>query len=190
MTAARFWNVPNSLTMSRLGFGAIAIALIGGGWYLGAAAAFGLGAITDALDGYFARKLNQSSALGRQLDPLVDKLVVAALLIVLVPVPGSGLPSWLVAAIVVRELLIQGIRSLIEGKGEPFGAKMAGKLKTTCQCLAIVAILMVLSRTPGQPWIFVRDALIWGSLALTLYSGLGYVVAALPSLAAETSPGE
>jgi CDP-diacylglycerol--glycerol-3-phosphate 3-phosphatidyltransferase len=185
--SARFWNVPNSLTLSRLALGAVAFGLISAGWFLGALVVFGLASITDALDGYFARLLNQTSALGRQLDPLVDKLVIAAILIDLVTRPETGLAPWMVAVIVVRELLIQGIRSLIEGKGEPFGAKMAGKLKTTFQCLAIAAILLCLSLKPEGTWLVVRDVLTWSAVGLTVYSGLGYLVAAYPRLVAEAS---
>ena len=181
----RFWNVPNSLTLSRLALGAVAFVLISFGWFFGALIVFGLASITDALDGYFARLLNQTSALGRQLDPLVDKLVIAAILIDLVSRPETGLYPWMVAVIVVRELLIQGIRSLIEGKGEPFGAKMAGKLKTTFQCLSIAAILLCLSVKPGDSWLFARDLLTWTAVGLTVYSGFGYVVAAYPRLADE-----
>jgi CDP-diacylglycerol--glycerol-3-phosphate 3-phosphatidyltransferase len=187
--APRFWNVPNSLTMSRLGLGAVVVALISSGWYLGALAVFGVAAITDALDGYFARLLNQTSALGRQLDPLVDKLLVAAVLVYLValPVSETGLYAWMVAVIVVRELLIQGIRSLIEGKGQAFGAKMAGKLKTTFQCLSIAAILLCLSVKPGNAWLLTRDVLTWLAVGLTIYSGFGYVVAAYPRLSEDAS---
>lgn len=185
MTAApRFWNVPNSLTMSRLVLGAIALVLIEAGFYLGALVVFGLASITDALDGYLARLLNQTSAIGRQLDPLVDKLLIAAVLVYLLPIPGTGLAAWMVAAIVVRELLIQGIRSLIEGRGEPFGAKFAGKLKTVFQCLAISAILACLSIEPSPTWLAARDGLTWIAVGLTIYSGVGYVAAAYPRLAA------
>ena len=181
----RFWNVPNSLTLSRLVLGAVAFALISTGWYFGALVVFGLASITDALDGYFARLLGQTSAIGRQLDPLVDKLVVAAMLIILVTRPETGLEPWMVATVVVRELLIQGVRSLIEGRGEAFGAKMAGKLKTTFQCLAIAAILLCLSVRPAHAWLRARDVLTWAAVGLTIYSGLGYVVAAYPRLAEE-----
>jgi CDP-diacylglycerol--glycerol-3-phosphate 3-phosphatidyltransferase len=183
----RFWNLPNSLTMSRLVLGAVVFVLITYGWFLGALVVFIVASITDALDGYFARLLNQTSALGRQLDPLVDKLVIAAILIDLVSRPETGLAPWMVAVIVVRELLIQGIRSLIEGRGEPFGAKMAGKLKTTFQCLSIAAILLCLSLKPGGTWLVIRDVLTWSAVGLTVYSGVGYVVAAYPRLADEAA---
>ena len=87
----------------------------------------------------------------------------------------------MVTAIVVRELLIQGLRSLLEGQGQAFGAKMAGKLKTTFQCLSISAILALPGRpSPGPPWLVGRDVLTWSAVGLTLYSGLGYVAPAMP----------
>ncbi len=186
-SGARFWNVPNSLTMSRLLLGAIVLVQIATGYFMGAFVVFIIAAITDALDGYFARLLNQTSALGRQLDPLIDKLLVAAVLIFLVTVPDTGLAPWMVAVIVVRELLIQGIRSLIEGKGEPFGAKMAGKLKTTFQCLSICAILLCLSIKPSFAVLVVRDIFTWTAVGLTIYSGIGYVIAAAPHLSKEAA---
>src|SRR5687768_11831611 len=126
----RFWNVPNSLTMSRLGLAAVTFGLIAQGYYAGALLTFGLAALTDAFDGYFARRLNQATAIGRQLDPLVDKVMVAGGFIYLLAIPESGLAPWMVTAVIVRELLIQWLRSLLEGRGEAFGARWAGKLKT------------------------------------------------------------
>jgi CDP-diacylglycerol--glycerol-3-phosphate 3-phosphatidyltransferase len=177
-----FWTIPNSLTMSRIPLGVIVLFQISTGFYLGAAIVFGIAAITDGLDGWAARKLGQASALGRQLDPLIDKLFVAAILITLLTVPGTGLSAWMVTIIVVRELLIQGIRSLIEGKGSAFGAKLSGKLKTTFQCLSIAAILLALSFQPAAGWLLLRDFFTWAAVGLTIYSGLIYVIAAYPTL--------
>ena len=73
----RFWNVPNTLTMSRLVLAVVVLALISYDRYLAALAVFGLAAVTDALDGSLARLLDQATVLGRQLDPLIDKVVVA-----------------------------------------------------------------------------------------------------------------
>jgi len=180
----RFWNVPNTLTVGRLGLSVVVFALIGWEQWLAALAVFGLAALSDALDGYLARKLNQVTPLGRQLDPLVDKVIVAGAYIYLLNVEGTGLAPWMVTTVVIRELLIQGLRSHLEGAGQAFGAKTAGKIKTTLQCLSICAILLTLSAQPatGSVWRFGRDALTWGAVGMTLYSGLGYVVAALPSL--------
>jgi CDP-diacylglycerol--glycerol-3-phosphate 3-phosphatidyltransferase len=88
----------------------------------------------------------------------------------------------MVTTIVVRELLIQGLRSHLEGQGMAFGAKMAGKVKTLFQCLSISAILLCLSVRPAPAWLIARDALTWLAVGLTIYSGLGYIVAAVPKL--------
>ncbi len=178
-----FWNVPNSLTMSRLVLAIVVFALIAGanyGWALGV---FLVACVTDALDGYFARLLKQDSAIGRQLDPLVDKVIVAGCYIYLVTLPDTGIHPWMVIAIVVRELLIQGLRSLLEGQGQPFGARMAGKLKTTAQCASICAVLVLLQRPASPQALFwVRDGLSYLAVALTIYSGIVYIVIAWPRL--------
>jgi CDP-diacylglycerol---glycerol-3-phosphate 3-phosphatidyltransferase len=182
-----FWNVPNCLTLSRLVLAVVVFALIACGRYTAALIVFGLAALTDALDGYFARLLNQATALGRQLDPLVDKVIVSGGFIYLLTVPGSGLAPWMVTVIVVRELLIQGLRSLLEGRGQAFGARWAGKVKTTFQCLAIAAILLSLATAPGPAWLFARDVLTWTAVGLTLYSGLSYLAVGLPKVQADAT---
>lgn len=177
----RFWNVPNTLTMSRLVLAVVVFALIAYGQYLPALAVFGIASLTDALDGYFARLLDQGTPLGRQLDPLVDKVIVSGAYIYLLSVPDTGVQPWMVTTIIVREMLIQGLRSHLEGQGQAFGAAMAGKLKTLVQCLSISAILLSLAvRTTNDSWILIRDGLTWLAVGLTIYSGLGYVVMAMP----------
>jgi CDP-diacylglycerol--glycerol-3-phosphate 3-phosphatidyltransferase len=184
----RVWNVPNSFTIGRLVLAAIVFAMIEVEWYRSAFVVFSIAALTDALDGYLARRLGQVSALGRQLDPLVDKLIVAGSLIYLLPVPGSGVAAWVVTVIVVRELVVQALRSLVEGRGIAFGARMAGKLKTTVQCLAIGAVLIGLGWSVPDGFAWLRQGLLWLAAALTVYSGLVYVAAAWPLLQAESSP--
>jgi CDP-diacylglycerol--glycerol-3-phosphate 3-phosphatidyltransferase len=187
----RFWNVPNSLTMSRLVLAIAVFALISHRLYFFAVVVFSIAALTDALDGYFARLLNQGTALGRQLDPLIDKVIVAGTYIYLLTVDepsGTGVYPWMVTTIVVRELLIQGLRSLLEGQGQPFGARFAGKLKTLFQCLSIIAVLVCLWLRPAEPWLWGRDLLTWTAVALTVYSGLGYVVVGMPWLRGGAHP--
>ena len=144
-----FWNVPNVLTLSRLVLAVVVFALVAYGRYWSALIVFTVAALTDALDGYFARLLDQGTAIGRQLDPLVDKVIVCGSFIYLLTVPDTGLAPWMVTTIVVRELLIQGLRSHLEGGGQAFGAKTAGKLKTLAQCLSIIAILVALNFQPS-----------------------------------------
>src|SRR5262245_5188119 len=118
--APRFWNVPNTLTLGRLVLAVAVFALIARAYYLAALLVFAVAALTDALDGYLARRLNQMTAIGRQLDPLVDKVIICGGFVFLLAVPDSGLWPSMVAAIIVRELIVQALRSLIEGRGEPF----------------------------------------------------------------------
>ena len=176
-------TLPNLLTLSRLVLTPVVCGLIGFGFYLSAAAALMVASITDWLDGYLARRLGVASALGRQLDPLVDKVIVAGCFIFLLAVPeDTGLYAWMVTVLIARELIVQTLRSLIEGRGEPFGAKMADKLKTTFQFLALLAILIVLAWDLTGAWLWVRDVLIWLAVGLTIYSGWGYIVLAWPKL--------
>src|SRR5262245_31045788 len=184
----RFWNVPNTLTISRLALALGVFALIAQELYGSALLVFLLASATDALDGYFARLLKQDTPLGRQLDPLVDKVIVAGCYIYLATIPGTGVMPWMVTAIVVRELLIQGLRSHLEGQGQPFGARTAGKAKTVVQCLSISAVLFCLAIEPNYFFALylLRDALTWLAVALTLYSGVSYIWIAFPKLRGES----
>ncbi|HMF36628.1 MAG TPA: CDP-alcohol phosphatidyltransferase family protein, partial [Isosphaeraceae bacterium] len=95
---------------------------------------------------------------------------------------------WMVTAIVVRELLIQGLRSLLEGQGKAFGARLAGKLKTTVQCFSISAALLGLSLTSPPGWLLrVRDISTWLAVALTIYSGAIYLVNSMPALRSQAT---
>lgn len=185
----RFWNVPNTLTVARMGLAVVVFGLIGAGQYLAALLVFAVAALTDALDGYLARLLNQETPLGRQLDPLVDKVIVSGAYIYLLTVDQTGVMPWMVTTVVIRELLIQGLRSHLEGKGQAFGAKTAGKVKTVFQCLSISAILAGLWLRPAPGWLIARDALTWAAVGLTLYSGLGYLMVAMPSLKRDRATG-
>jgi CDP-diacylglycerol--glycerol-3-phosphate 3-phosphatidyltransferase len=180
---SRFWNVPNTLTVSRLALAILVFALIDAKFYFWAMVIFSFAAVTDALDGYFARLLKQDTPLGRQLDPLVDKVIVAGCYIYLAAIPETGVKPWMVTAIIVRELLIQGLRSHLEGRGQAFGARMAGKLKTVCQCISIVLVLFCLTSISSKVEVFwwLRDGFTWVAVLLTIYSGLSYVWIALPS---------
>ena len=86
----RFWNVPNTLTVSRLALAVGVFVLIDYESYAWALALFVIAAATDALDGYFARLLKQDTPIGRQLDPLIDKVIVSGCYIYLATIPGTG----------------------------------------------------------------------------------------------------
>jgi CDP-diacylglycerol---glycerol-3-phosphate 3-phosphatidyltransferase len=128
--------------------------------------AFLVGALTDWLDGYLARSLNQESELGKFLDPLVDKLLIVAPLLVLVQL--GEVPVWGVFILIAREILITAWRGApSSGKAQISGANIWGKLKTVTQIVAIAALLIQL---PYAIWLF------WLALGLTVISGVSYVL--------------
>ena len=189
-----FWNVPNAITLSRLGLAGFVFAGVAYGYYFSALLLFVIAALTDALDGFVARRLNQATAIGRQLDPLVDKVIVCGSYIYLLTIPSveTGLYPWMVTTIIVRELLIQGLRSHLEGGGQAFGAKTAGKYKTFFQCVSISAILLVQWLRPDGTTLFrlaaIRDLTTWLAVGLTVYSGLGYFALAITQFRGPVSP--
>ncbi len=186
-----FWNVPNAITLSRLALAGFVFAGIAYGYFLAALVVFVAASLTDALDGFVARRLNQATAIGRQLDPLVDKVINCGTYIYLLTLPSTstGLYPWMVTTIVVRELLIQGLRSHLEGGGQAFGAKTAGKYKTFFQCVSISAILVVEWLQPVGTAHFrlaaIRDLTTWLAVGLTIYSGLGYFALAVTQFSKE-----
>ncbi len=120
---------------------------------------FGIAAITDWLDGYIARRWHQETNLGKVLDPLVDKLVILAPMMMLVEL--GQLPAWAVFLILARELLI----TLWRG-GSGVGASIWGKAKTIGQMIAVLALLLQI------PYAIL---LFWLALGLTIFSGWRYV---------------
>jgi CDP-diacylglycerol--glycerol-3-phosphate 3-phosphatidyltransferase len=168
------FNLPNQLTASRFVLGLVLFALIEYRLWIASIVIFALAAVTDWLDGYLARKLGLGSTLGRNLDPLVDKVVVGGAYIFLLPVEGGGLAAWMVTLVIAREMVITGLRSFLENQGASFGADWLGKLKMGLQCAALFAILVALER-PDNPYLLIRDVLIYAMLAATALSGLQYL---------------
>jgi CDP-diacylglycerol--glycerol-3-phosphate 3-phosphatidyltransferase len=133
-----------------------------------ATAVFAVAMSTDWLDGWVARRSGRTSDLGRLLDPIADKVLVMATLIVLV---GRVLPGWMVAAIVAREFLVSGLRLAALERGVVLGARDLGKLKTWAQAIAAG----VAGLAAGGAW--TEDAAWWAclvALVLTWISGLDY----------------
>lgn len=171
-------NLPNQLTLSRLGLAIVLFVLIGFEQWVASIIVFALAAFTDWLDGYLARKQGLTSTLGRILDPLVDKVLVSGAYIFLLPVKGSGLVPWMVTVVVAREMIITGLRSFLENQGASFGADWLGKIKMVLQCATLFGIFIALS-IPSLEWpeffAIVRDLLIWAMLIATAASGLQYL---------------
>jgi CDP-diacylglycerol--glycerol-3-phosphate 3-phosphatidyltransferase len=180
------FNLPNQLTAGRLVLGVVLFILIEFELWLASIIVFALAAATDWLDGYLARKLNLGSTLGRNMDPLVDKVVVCGAYIFLLPVANAGLHAWMVVVVVARELIITGLRSFMENIGATFGADWLGKIKMVLQCAALFAIFWAL-QSPAAWAEVVRDVLIYAMLAATALSGLQYLWRAFAVLKTDAS---
>ncbi|MFM1868659.1 MAG: CDP-diacylglycerol--glycerol-3-phosphate 3-phosphatidyltransferase [Planctomycetota bacterium] len=193
--------LPNAITLVRLGlavvfFGvlesidrtapAAQIALLGA-WGMGI---FATAALSDILDGYLARRWNVVSAFGRLMDPLVDKVLILGGFIYLAsprfePIPanamiGSGIAAWMVVVILLRELLVTGLRSYIESRGIPFPADWSGKLKMFIQSFCVGCCVYVSTRVEPYGWqVFLRDASTWATVVLTVLSSITYIRRAL-----------
>lgn len=126
---------------------------------------------TDWVDGYYARKYNQVTNMGKFLDPLADKLLVSAALIVLVELGFAS--SWIVIVIISREFAVTGLRLLLVEGGEVVAANNLGKIKTWTQIIAISALLLhnIIFEIIGFPF---DDVALWVALIFTIWSGWDY----------------
>ncbi|MFJ5713267.1 CDP-diacylglycerol--glycerol-3-phosphate 3-phosphatidyltransferase [Neobacillus sp. NPDC093127] len=128
---------------------------------------------TDWIDGHYARKYNLVTNMGKFLDPLADKLLVSAALIVLVELNDVYAPSWIVIIIISREFAVTGLRLLLAGEGEVVAANMLGKIKTWTQIVAISSILLHNFIFVMIPFRFDIVSL-WVALFFTVWSGWDY----------------
>lgn len=198
-TSNTIFNVPNVLTTARFVLSIVVFVLIPLEQYLAATIVFVIAAGTDWLDGWYARKYQQVTKLGRIFDPFVDKIIICGTFIFLAAERGSGITAWMAVVVMGREMLVTAIRGFIEQQGGDFSAQMAGKLKFVFQCVAAVASLVALRHymlsgsaaaprewlaEPLPPWIYwTLHASVALAVLLTVYSGLEYIVAASRILA-------
>ncbi len=177
-------NLPNMLTLSRIlmiPLMVVSYYWLGEGGKTWAAAVFTLAAITDWFDGYLARKLNQTTALGAFLDPVADKLIVAAALMVLVEAYAVSWMTIPAMIIVGREIVISALREWMAelGKRTNVAVSWIGKVKTALQMISIIVLLAaqehVVLEWPGI-------AALYGAAILTLWSMVIYLRAAWPDL--------
>lgn len=174
----QIWNIPNGLSLTRLLLAGAVGLLIEYNWYLLALILFVVAASTDFLDGWWARRFNQITKLGRVLDPFVDKIIVTAALIALVGQAASQIAPWMVTVILGREFLVTSLRAMVEGQGGDFSARWLGKWKMLVQCAAIVASLWLLHAP--QPWLQLTTLILtWGAVLITIASGVDYVLQAM-----------
>ncbi len=136
-------NLPNLLTLFRIGIIPIFVVLMffdGKSACIWSAALFSLAAVTDAFDGWLARRWEVVTVLGKFLDPLADKLIVTAALVMLIPY--DRVPAWAVFVILAREMIVTGLRSIASSEGVIIDASDLGKYKTIFQMVAIIGLLL------------------------------------------------
>ncbi len=166
-------NIPTQLTVLRLILVPVFMFFLLKESYLIALIIFCLASITDFFDGYLARKWNQISDLGKLLDPLADKILVAAALIVFVEL--KIVPSWAVVIIIARELFVSVMRAVLAAKGVVVAAGKMGKWKTVTQMVSIILILgaFAFKLTNIMP---IGLVLFYISVILTAISGIEYYI--------------
>ena len=182
-------NLPNFLTLFRIGVIPVLVAA----FYVGGAAgnwiAFGvftIAGITDYFDGYLARRLDQQSSFGQFLDPLADKLLIAAALVMMVAFGHiSGLVVLPALVILCRELLISGLREFLAGIRVGVPVSRLAKWKTTIQMTAIGFLLVGDAGPEAIPVVLIGDGLLWAAAVLTLITGYNYLRAGLRHILAE-----
>lgn len=179
-------SLPNQLTTLRLFLSFVLFYAIAVHAWRAAVVLFAAAAVTDWLDGYFARLQNQVTSFGRMYDPLIDKVLVCGSFIFLMREPDAGLAPWMVTTLVAREFLVTGIRGFLEEQGLSFGADQWGKIKMVLQCAALLYLFVMFDQewlSGGASWpVWVRDGLHFSMLAATIFSGLNYLRRAAPHL--------
>ncbi|TVQ75526.1 MAG: CDP-diacylglycerol--glycerol-3-phosphate 3-phosphatidyltransferase [Phycisphaeraceae bacterium] len=198
-------KIPNALTIARIVMAAVFVALLSlyrfpdtHTWALVTAfLLFIAAALTDALDGYLARRWNAVSIFGRIADPFADKVLIIAAFVLLAggqfTIPdsttqASGILPWMVVVIIARELLVTTIRATLEARGIDFSASASGKWKMIAQSVGVPAILLILLiatwSDPDMPrWaLLTNSAIAWGVVVITAWSALPYITRSMQAL--------
>ena len=181
-------NLPNKITLSRIFLIPVFILILSipvdwGAWNIGATdlpvthfiagMIFLIASLTDWLDGYFARKYNLITNMGKFLDPLADKLLVSAAFILLVELQLA--PAWIVIFIISREFAVTGFRLVAAGEGVVLAASNMGKLKTVSQ-IAAIGFLLLHNFPFSYMNIPIDVVVLYIALILTVWSGLDYFI--------------
>jgi CDP-diacylglycerol---glycerol-3-phosphate 3-phosphatidyltransferase len=189
-------NLPNRITLGRLILAVVFFILVSFehraalNWAL---AVFIVACSTDFLDGYFARKYNLVTALGRIADPFVDKVIVCGGFVLLIAPRSLFVAPWMVVVIISREFLISSIRGYAESEGVEFGAEMAGKIKAVWQMVAVACVISM--KANGHllflPWpVTLTWVAVYGAVALTVLSAITYCAKAKALFAPKPSAPE
>ena len=185
-------NLPNSITLSRICSIPLLIWILSSHQFEGshgekellASALFVLASMTDGIDGYLARKRGQITTMGILLDPLADKLLIAAAFVTLVQFNPALVPAWIAVIIIGREFLVSGLRSIAASEGFTIEASDLGKFKMLVQIISVVAVILDHRWQEWPiygPYFFpvhwIARLAIWFMVLLSLVSATDYFVA-------------
>jgi CDP-diacylglycerol--glycerol-3-phosphate 3-phosphatidyltransferase len=176
------YNIPNILTVSRLGMAAVFFVLLAfKSWWT--IPVLGLAGITDLLDGYLARRYQQMTDFGRIADPCIDKILICSGFIFLVKATPDICKPWMVAIIVSREFIVTALRSLAESRGRKFAATFWGKSKMSVQFTTMTFLILLFlwhAKASDIPDVMQTIGLVmmWVTTGVTFLSGMVYLVQA------------
>ncbi len=188
------WNLPNILTYGRIFAVPLFVAcfyFIGESWRMLALGLFLAASITDFLDGYLARAWSQQSKLGQMLDPIADKLLVGAAIIMLVSDDTiHGLSVVAAVIILSREILVSGLREFLGQLSVSVPVTKIAKFKTAAQLGALVVLLLapLVDNRGDMTWV-IGDTLLWLAAILTIYTGFDYLRVGIKYLIDEDMKG-
>ena len=179
-------NLPNSITMTRIVMIPLFLWILSPhfpwqGWEqeIFASVLFVLASITDGLDGYLARKRGQITTMGMLLDPLADKIMVAAAFVALVAYNPDVVKVWIVVVIIGREFLISGLRSIASSEGFTITASELGKLKTVTQIVSVVSAILAHGWDRWQIGGIVVVPVYWIAVAAIYFTALVSIISAV-----------
>ncbi len=169
-------NLPNTLTLVRIFLVPVLMVFLiatARPYPMVAAAIFLLAVLTDWLDGHLARRRRQVTTLGTLLDPIADKLLIAAALISLVEV--DKIPAWIVVLIVGRDIAVTGLRGIAAAQGVVIAASDWGKVKMVAEVVAVTLLILSLREAPLADWpVRVGTVVLWAAMAIAVLSGVDY----------------
>ncbi len=179
-------NWANRLTLSRLALTVLFVIALNSSWQYARTTAlvlFLVAGLTDFVDGEIARRYGYITNFGQLMDPLVDKIMIAAAFISLVPL--KAIPAWAATTVVARDFLITGLRLMASAQGRILPAEQLGKQKTSWQIITVIFFLGLFAASELRfaderstwwlrAWNQAGPILVWITVALTVYSGLGY----------------
>jgi CDP-diacylglycerol--glycerol-3-phosphate 3-phosphatidyltransferase len=169
-------NFPNIITILRVTVIPVLFFLLlspGRDGSLIIAGLFILAALTDLLDGYLARKYEIVTVMGKFLDPIADKLIVNTAMILMIPI--GRISAWIVAIIIIRDFVVDGVRAIAQSEGFVIQASRLGKRKTLCQIFAVSA-LMIHYPFLGADAHAVGTVILYIALVLSVTSGIDYLI--------------